>query len=479
MNRVILEASNALVFMIDPGGKILVTNEVAAKRFSKNKSELLGMSIYDIIPPELLAFRKAEVELVFRTGKSIIFEDQRQGTWYENNLFPVFGSRGDVERVVIFAYNITERRRSEIALRESEERYRTLAETAPDLIFIIGSDNCVQYVNSFAAAFIGLPPEELIGQPQERFFPPSTGDHQGKDILKVLVNGKMTYVEDELTIRDRTVWLSTWLVPLQDHSGKISGVLGVSRDTTGQKQAEAAILQFRDQLEERVKERTADLLASQSQLRQLTNQIVTAQEEERHRISRELHDDAGQALISLKYSLASMFNELPDSQSLIRQRLSDLMGIIDQIMSRIRTMAHSLRLPELDVGGTNLSLKDYCQEFMERTQLQIDYRGQDLPGLPDEISISLYRFVQEALTNVLKYAQATEAKVRLKHRNQQISLSVSDNGLGISDPQSDGIGLLGIQERLDLLGGTLQIRSPKGRGAKLTACVPWSGIGKE
>jgi signal transduction histidine kinase len=166
----------------------------------------------------------------------------------------------------------------------------------------------------------------------------------------------MTYVEDELTIRDRTVWLGTWLVPLRGHSGEIFGVLGVSRDMTRQKQAEAVILQSRDQLEERVKERTADLLASQSELRQLTNQIVTAQEEECHRLSRELHDDAGQALISLKYSLASTLNELPSSQRLIRQRLSDSMEIIDQTMGRIRAMAHSLRPPVLDVGGINLSL---------------------------------------------------------------------------------------------------------------------------
>ena len=376
--------------------------------------------------------------------------------------------------------DITESKKIERALRESEERYRTLAEAAPDLIFIIDPDDRVQYVNSIAVAFIGLPSEEIIGQPRERFFSPPTSDCQRRNILKVLRNGKMSYAEDETTIRDRTVWLGTWLVPLRDHSGKISGVLGVSRDITRQKQAEVVILQSRNQLEERVKERTADLLTSQSQLRQLTNQIVTAQEEERHRLSRELHDDAGQALISLKYSLASALNELPNSQHLIRQRLVDSMGIIDQTMSRIREMAHSLRPPVLDVGGINLSLQDYCQEFMERTQLQVDYRGQDLPGLPDEISISLYRFVQEALTNILKHAQATEAKVRLKYRSKQISLLVSDNGHGIDDlSQSSGIGLLGIQERLDLLGGTLQVHSQKGRGVKLTACVPWPGMEKE
>ncbi|MFH1524650.1 MAG: PAS domain S-box protein [Chloroflexota bacterium] len=376
--------------------------------------------------------------------------------------------------------DITESKIIERALRESEERYRTLAEAVPDLIFIVDPDDCVLYVNSFSAAFIGLPPEKIVGQSREHFFPSSTNDHQKKNIQNVLASGKMSYVENESTIRDRTVWLGTWLVPLRGHSGNISGVLGVSRDITRQRQADAAILQSRDLLEERVKERTADLLASQTQLRQLTNQIVTAQEEERHRLSRELHDDAGQVLISLKYSLASTLNELPDDQQLIRQRLADSMEIVDQTMNRIREMARSLRPPVLDVGGINLSLQDYCQDFMARTQLQVDYRGHDIPGLPDEISISLYRFVQEALTNILKHAQATQAKVRLKYHSKQISLLISDNGHGIGDlSQSDGIGLLGIRERLDLLGGSLQVHSQKGQGVKLTACVPWSGMEKE
>jgi signal transduction histidine kinase len=142
-------------------------------------------------------------------------------------------------------------------------------------------------------------------------------------------------------------------------------------------------------------------------------------------------------------------------------------------MTHIRALAHSLRPPVLEVGGIDLSLQDYCQELSKRTQIPIYYQGEDIPGLPDEIGISLYRFVQEALTNILKHAHATEVKVRLQLRKGEITLSVSDNGRGMKDvTQTGGLGLLGINERLNLLGGRLEIKSQKGRGSRLVARVP-------
>ena len=147
-------------------------------------------------------------------------------------------------------------------------------------------------------------------------------------------------------------------------------------------------------------------------------------------------------------------------------------------MQHIRSLAHSLRPPVLDIGGIDLSLQEYCREQAERTQIPIYYQGQDIPGLPDEISISLYRFVQEALTNVLKHAQATQVKVRLQYKKGEISISVIDNGRGMEDPiQPGGMGLLGIRERLKLLGGRLETHSSKGRGTRLVAYVPWARSG--
>ena len=234
-------------------------------------------------------------------------------------------------------------------------------------------------------------------------------------------------------------------------------------------------MRFREQLEEQVAERTAELVASQTQLRNHANQVVRAQEDERRRISRELHDEAGQALISLKYNLDSMASEIPGNFKEVHQKLDDSVKIIDQAMDMIRTLARSLRPPVMDVGGLNLSLRELCWDFSQRTGLQIDYQGNDILGLPDEIAISLYRFAQEAAVNILKHSKATRVDIRLQYKKGNVILAVRDNGNGM-DPAnpSDGIGLLGIGERIDLLGGSLHIYSKPGWGVRLTANVPWS-----
>ncbi|HWU41543.1 MAG TPA: sensor histidine kinase, partial [Candidatus Acidoferrum sp.] len=189
---------------------------------------------------------------------------------------------------------------------------------------------------------------------------------------------------------------------------------------------------------------------------------------------RELHDEAGQALISLKYDLISIQNDIMTSNLHARSRLVNSIEVIDQVMGQIRSLTHSLRPPVLEIVGIDLSLKDYCREFAKRTGLLILYQGREIPGLPDEIGISLYRFVQEALTNIVKHAHATKVEVKLQYRKKQVTLAVSDNGRGMEDmTQSGGIGLIGIEERFVLLGGSLQIQSREGRGVVVTACVPW------
>jgi len=169
-----------------------------------------------------------------------------------------------------------------------------------------------------------------------------------------------------------------------------------------------------------------------------------------------------------------MLSEIPESHTSARQRLADSINISDQMMAHIRTLARSLRPPVLEIGGINLSLKVYCEEFTERTGLSIHYQGEEIPNLPDEIGISLYRFVQETLTNILKHAHASKVAIRLLHQKKQITLTVSDNGRGFEDNiQSDGIGLLGMEERFNLFGGNIKLLSRKGSGVKVTAYVPW------
>jgi PAS domain S-box-containing protein len=473
--RTILNASDALVFLLDRHGHIMSANDKFVERMNVNPDTIAGTAFYDILPHEIARTRNEFYEQVIESGKPASFVDSRAGVWFENNMYPIRDASGKVISVAVYARDITEQRRVTEALRLSEEQYRTLAEASHDFIFIIDRNDQITYVNSFGANLFGLDPRKVIGQPRELFFPTDTNQHQLNSIMAVFRTGQVMSEESANKFPTGIVWLNTWLVPLRDSSGEVTSILGVSRDITERKKYEVALQEARDRLEERVTERTQELMVSQEKMRMLTVQTVKTQEDERRSISRELHDEAGQALITLKFGLASIQNELPGSDVLARQRLGESMNIIDQTMTQIRGLAHRLRPPVLDIGGIHLSLQDYCQELTKRTQIPISYDGVEIPGLPDEIGISLFRFVQEAVTNTLKHAHATELKVRLQYKNGEITLSVSDNGHGITaSNRSDGVGLLGIRERLNLLNGKLEIHSQKGRGAKLVAHVPWS-----
>jgi signal transduction histidine kinase len=215
-------------------------------------------------------------------------------------------------------------------------------------------------------------------------------------------------------------------------------------------------------------------------LRQLTQQVVSAQEEERRRISRELHDEAGQALTALKISLSMMQSRLPASPPSIRQEMTAAVNLTDQTMEHIRLLAQNLRPPALETLGLNSTLDGLCRDFARRTKLPIVYEGVEMPRLPDAITISFYRFVQEALTNVVKHANASQVQVALRRDDNTITVSVSDDGQGfnvderLSTPAHlEGLGLVGILERLALLGGRLDIESDTGRGTRLVAHIPF------
>ncbi len=218
--------------------------------------------------------------------------------------------------------------------------------------------------------------------------------------------------------------------------------------------------------------------SSQNQLRHLASRLVSAQEDERQRISLELHDQAGQALTALRMQVALLRNELDGNQAELDPRLEDISDLIDETTDLVRYLAHDLHPPGLDKVGLHRTIKASCDQFRQRTGLQIEYFGKELPDLPMQMQISLFRVFQEALTNIVKHASATQVTVHLNDRRNGVLLSVKDDGAGFV-PQPPlalnpdrGIGLLGMKERMHTLGGNLYIRSRPGKGTTLVATVP-------
>jgi signal transduction histidine kinase len=212
-------------------------------------------------------------------------------------------------------------------------------------------------------------------------------------------------------------------------------------------------------------------------LREMAERVVIAQEEERKRISRDLHDDLGQVLTTQLFELRKLQEEVTSPGKMLFARLQMLHDQTNETFQTIHRLAQDLRPPALDALGLKLALKNYCAEFTRRFQIPVTFEfDQEIYALPDIYNITLYRTLQEALTNIVKHAQASQVWVEINLDEDHIMLTIQDNGQGFdpSQAQSNGLGLSGLRERLTLVGGSLQISSNPVRGTILSARLPMS-----
>ena len=221
--------------------------------------------------------------------------------------------------------------------------------------------------------------------------------------------------------------------------------------------------------------------AGREQARRLTQEVLSVQEKERRNLSRELHDEAGQALTTLVLNLRMIHTDVPGDQTSLRRRLREAGELAQATLEGIRVLARGLRPPALDTLGLSTSLKGLCQDIARRTGVSIRYTGAEMSPLPDAIAVCFYRILQEALTNVVKHAHADRVRVTLQRDAELAILSVEDNGRGfdawpLKSPGngngSRSLGLLGMRERLELVDGCLEIVSRPGGGTRLIAQVP-------
>ena len=260
------------------------------------------------------------------------------------------------------------------------------------------------------------------------------------------------------------------------------------------KRAEEALRQAHDELESRVHHRTVELAQTNASLKsemaarqraqddrlQLVRRLVTAQEEERRRVARELHDQMGQHLTGLMLLVKNMETELGDIPA-AQIHANRFMELTDLLMRETDTLASELRPPALDDWGVNLVLERYVKEWSGRTGVEVAFvsKGFDGTRLPSPVEITLYRVVQEGLTNIQKHARARMTSVVLEKHLGQVSVILEDDGAGFnvaevfntSNPEQR-LGLVGMKERLSNVSGTLDIESAPGCGTTLYFRIP-------
>jgi PAS domain S-box-containing protein len=397
--------------------------------------------------------------------------------------------------ILLAIEDATERLRVAESLALSEVRYRRLFETAQDGILIIdAASGKVFDANPFLTELLSYHRDELIGKELWEI-----------GLFRDIESNKKAF----RTLQDRH-YIRYDDLPLVTKDGRhiqmefVSNVYSVGdqrviqcniRDITDRRQAEEGLRAAHNLLEARVSERTAELARANEMLTteidrrrkaeaerlNLQLRLATAQEDERHRIARELHDQMGQHLTALGLGLQVIKDMTPDPSPL-RDQIQPLQSLTVKIGQEIHELALELRPSSLDDLGLAAAVANYVESWGERSGLHSDFQatGLDAERLPSRVETALYRVVQESLTNVLKHARATGVSVLLQRSSEHVTVVIEDNGRGfnVSDRPvvaGKGLGIPGMLERMALIDGTLTIESSVGLGATIIARAPLSG----
>jgi PAS domain S-box-containing protein len=342
--------------------------------------------------------------------------------------------------------DITERHRAEEAIHESEERFRLVANTAPVMIWMTGLDKKPSYFNQLWLEFTGLSEADLQNGLTGIVHPEDC--QQGLDTYLQAFDQRQPFRKEcRLRRHDGEYrWMLDIGVPRFHKDGSFAGYIGSCVDVTDRKLAEDAL---------------ADI----------SRRLLQAQERERSRIARELHDDINQRLSMLAVEL----EQLQDDPSELKGRMHELRRDLTEISNAVQALSHDLHSAQLEYLGVAAGMKSWCREFGERQGLEIDCRHDVRSTMPSEIGLCLFRVLQEALHNAAKHSGVKRIEVQLHDEPGEIHLIVRDLGRGFdmeSIRQGRGLGLTSMQERVRLVNGTIDIQSEPMGGTTIAVRVP-------
>ena len=353
-----------------------------------------------------------------------------------------------------------------VAFRESEARFRAFLDNAPNLAFIKTLDGRYLYANRRFQEAFGLEQQSPVGKTDAELFSRDQADHFRANDLLVLESGTAMEFEERSLYRDGVHINLVVKFPLRDGSGVTYATGGIVIDITDRKKAEEKLRQSQEELRQH-----------RAQLQDLPSKLIRAQEDERQRIARELHDDVSQRLAALVFDVASLEQHPPLWPELIGKALEPVREQLERLSDDLHDLAYKLHPSLLEHAGLQPAIEDQVREVTMRTGLSVSLKVNQVPGsLPLDHSTCLFRVLQESLQNVVKHACATQAVVKLSGSSTGIGLSVTDNGKGFdtSDTSAhhNGLGLTSMQERLRLLQGFLRVHSRPERGTKICAWIP-------
>lgn len=380
--------------------------------------------------------------------------------WIVDTGVPRYTGDGAFAGYIGSCVDVTPVKEAEAALRRSEERY-TLATAAGQVgVWDFDLDSGDIYVDPRLKLILGFEDDEIRNHIDDwgARVHPDDSDAVMQAVDTYLAGGTPVYeIEHRMVHRDGSVrWFLARGRAIKDETGRPVRMVGTDTNITERKCVEA------------------ELAESHKKVRNLAGKLISAQEAERRRISRELHDSLNQRLAAVSIELGSLRQYMAHDKD-VEQRLAVVQSRMLEIAESIRRMSHDLHAPALDHLGLNVALKALCTEFGEHEGIETAFNEHRTPdAIDDEVALCIYRVAQESLRNVARHATAQHVWVNLRGVDEELVLTVADDGVGfMPQPESEtnGLGLLSMTERVRLLGGTLSVSSRPRMGTRVEARV--------
>jgi len=479
LSQIIWETPD-LVMICAPDGRMQFLNKAGRALFGLSEDEPVShLDLFSAYPEEAHDFMRNEVQP--HVFKHDIWHGETLFKHSDGRVLPVSqvflckkDDAGEVQYYAAIAHDVSDYKQVEQELRQSRERYRTLAEAAHDFIFMVSKDGLMEYANEFACRALGYDPAKVEGIPIRQFFPQNFADTHLKDVSEVQQIDRPVYTEGPFQQEDQEMWLGTWLVPIHSEDGSIVSILGISRDITEQKKTDEALQ--RALLNERsLGEMRSNFFSMTShQFRTPLSTIL---------LSVELLQKYGQRWDDQKRG--EHLGRISDAAKRVNSMLEDIL-----VIGRVESGRYVCSPKEFD-------LVEFCEHAIHEMELNdrnehklvLEHNGTQLSVYQD-IDV-MHRVVDNLLSNAIKYSpKGTDIKVNLSTEGKLVLLEVSDEGIGI--PERDlkylfqpfqrgsnansfpgtGIGLTIIQKSVELLSGTVSLKSKEGQGTTFLIRFP-------
>jgi PAS domain S-box-containing protein len=479
----IVESSQDAIYSINSDGIISSWNHGAERMYGYMASEMLGQSLSRLLLPEAQQEASWLMDILgTKNGESkrVFLRMKKDGSVFSVSLTtsPIVGVDGRLTGHSLIERDISEQQRIGAALEASEGRLQAIWENSPTVKFVKDLDGKYQLVNKRFETIFHLSKEDIIGKTDQDLLNSHLASHIIANDRKVLQSGTSQEFEEQFHLPDGIQTYLSVKFPLCDAAGTPYAICGIATDITARKQAEQALQELNDTLEQRVSDRTRDLLVYQENLRAMTSELVVTEQRERRRLSTELHDYLAQLLVVCRMKLAQAINEW--SMTALKTNLEEIDQILSDSLSYTRTLIAELSPSILYELGLVPALKWLGQQ-MERHSLRVQVQhGDQAIELSEDQAIFVFQAVRELLFNVIKHSGVSEAIVSLKRTgSQELHVKVEDAGKGFhpspisTDYSKPGrFGLFSIRERTEALGGRFDIESAPGKGTQATLVVP-------